>query len=98
MFVGEDNGSVKQGFFLGGELAHDDFKERVEGENFVAELVLAFFVDLREVKGVDFRLSVKGKINVLAANSLAKRLIFVFRIDDDDFCAKHKGSKGFELN
>ena len=98
MFVGEDDGSVKQGLFLRRELAHDDFKERVERENFVAEFVLAFFVNLREVKRVDFRFSIKGKIDVLAANSLTKGLIFVFRINDDDFSAKHKRAKGFEFN
>jgi len=83
---------------LRGKLAHDDFEERVKRKNFVTEFVLAFFIDLGEIKRIDFGLSVKRKINVLTADGFAERLVFAFWVNDDDFSAKHEGAKSFKLD
>ena len=110
--VGINEGLVKVGFFVGGEsgdnltvrgdlvAAEHQAKETVEGDEVGAESVAGVFGvnDFGEVKGVNADVGVEGETDVAATDGIAEFLVFVLRVNNDDFGADHHGAESFKLD
>ena len=53
---------------------------------------------LRQIKRVDAGGRVQAEAHIGATNGIAHALVFVFRVDDKNFGAKHHAAQGFELD
>ena len=98
-----DEGLVEVGFFIGGEGRHNlavrpnlvaaehKTEQTVQSYKVGTQGVVSIFtIDyLRQIKGVDADVRVETETNVTTAHGVAKFLIFVFWVDNDDFGANH---------
>lgn len=52
----------------------------------------------RKVKWIDSLSRIDTDIEIASANSIDERLVFVFRIDDDNIMTEHETTENLELN
>ena len=110
--VGVNKGLVKVGFFVGSEGGDDlatrgdlaatehEAEKTMKGDEVGAEGIVGIFGvdDFGEIEGVDADVGVEGESNVAATDSIAEFLIFVFRVNNNDFGANHHRAESFELD
>ena len=77
--------------------AEHETEEAMKGDKIGAKGVFGVFgiYDFGKVKGVDADIGIKGETNIGTAYCVTEFLIFVFWVNDEDFCADHHGAESF---